>query len=84
MRMANCPKCGKRLAAWGNCLHCGYKDGDPVTDEERKEAEKQVEKTKNSESAAWGIIIALIVVGLIYFLATSTLQVNITGTIKVQ
>ena len=33
-------------AAWGNCLHCGYKDGDPVTDEERKEAEKQAEKTK--------------------------------------
>lgn len=78
--MANCPKCGNKLSVWGNCVYCGYEKGE----EEKTEAEKQAEKTGNGEAIAIGFVIALIVMAVIFFLATSTLQINVTGTIKVQ
>lgn len=78
--MANCPKCGNKLSVWGNCVYCGYeKDHD-----EKQDTEKQTEKADNASTIVIGFLIALIVVAVILFLATSTLQINVTGTIKVQ
>lgn len=82
--MATCPKCGKRLAAWGNCLNCGYKDGETFTEEEKKQAEEKVKKSDESAKSILFVLFLLIVAAVIYLFATSTLQINVTGTITVQ
>ena len=79
-----CPKCGKRLATWGNCLNCGYKKGDPVEEKSPEEIQKLTEEAKKSDNKAIMIVVCLIIAAVVVYLMTSTLQVNITGTIKVQ
>lgn len=82
--MNNCPKCGKMMSVVGNCYHCGYRKGDPLTEEEKTIFEEQRKKEDEDGGKILKIILLILIVFGVIYLMTSTLTINITGTITVK